>query len=119
MNIRIPILFLAAASFLSPAARRTVTLTWDYDFTGLTLCGPVEKNCLRHFEVGTLNGTAFKTVKSVAFTFGSSGQVTGITASFPFAQISGQSTIAVIMVAHDPKGHRITSDPTLCSAPLP
>lgn len=118
MNIRLPLLFLIAASFVSPAFRRTVTLTWNYDFTGTTLCGPTGKSCLRHFEVGTLNGTAFNTIRSVALSPGSKGPVTGITASFPLAQTAGHSTVAVIMVAHDPQGHRITSDPTLCSAPI-
>ncbi len=107
---------LLAFLLVGMAQASTVGVTFTYNFTGLAICsGTVTTNCIDHFEAGTLSGGTFTSSVSVPVPAGASGTVTGIAGSFTLNSF-GQQVIAVVAVAKNGSGARVTSDPALCQA---
>lgn len=119
MKLRIACLFLVA---ILPVMANAATLsgTFPYTFAGSTVCSStVTSNCLDHFEVGVLVGTAFNTVvtvpipaSAVSGTSATGGPVIVTVPPFTFNIAFGQTQLAVIVVAKDGVGNRVTSDPS-------
>jgi len=108
-------LLLGILVFIAVGARAaTVTLTWNYDYTGLTLCSATATtNCLDHFEMD--NSTSGKPVliAAVANPANASGKVTGISGTFQTSAF-GSQVLAVTAVGRDGSGNFVSSDWTKC-----
>ncbi len=65
--------------FMAVGARAaTVTLTWNYDYTGLTLCSATATtNCLDHFEMDDASSGTPALIATVANPANASGKVHG------------------------------------------
>lgn len=112
-------LTLVLVSFPASAKASTITATFAYDFTGGVACSAtVTTNCYQQFEIGILVGAALSTQAVVPMPALAvpSGPVANITGGFSFAGGFGTQTVAVIVVAKDSTGARVTSDPTKASA---
>ncbi|MBS1851334.1 MAG: hypothetical protein JST79_10510 [Acidobacteria bacterium] len=106
--------FLLAMYTCSQAS--TVTLSWSYDYTGLTLCsGTVSKNCLDHFEMLDATSGTPALLGTVANPANASGKVSAITGTFQTSNF-GQRIFAVTAVGRDNSGNFVSSDWSKCQA---
>jgi len=92
----------------------TVTLSWNYDYTGLTLCSATATtNCLDHFEMDDATSGKPVLIAVVANPATASGKVTGISGTFQTSAF-GQRILAVTAVGRDGSGNFVASDWTKC-----
>lgn len=104
--------FLMMAAVGARAA--TVTLTWSYDYSGLTLCSAtVGTNCLDHFEMDDATSGTPAPIATVANPANASGKVTAITGTFQTSAF-GQRVLAVTALGRDGSGNFVASDWTKC-----
>ena len=102
------LLWLCPALF---AQGKNAVVKFDYDMTGVVRCSAsITTNCLDHFETGLFNSGVITSPTSIPLPAGS-GQVTGITGSFPVS--SNFVVVAVLVVAKDGSGNRLTSAPAI------
>lgn len=108
----LPALFLFLVA--SRACGSTVNLSWNYDYTGLTVCSAtVTKNCIDHFEMHDATAGTPTLIAAVQNPVNASGKVTAITGTFQTSTL-GQRVFAVTAVGKDNGGNFISSDWTKC-----
>lgn len=108
----LPALFLFLVA--SRACGSTVNLSWNYDFTTLTVCSStVTKNCLDHFEMSDATTGTPVLIAAVQNPANASGKVTAISGSFQTSTL-GQRVFAVTAVGRDGAGNFVSSDWTKC-----
>jgi hypothetical protein len=96
------------------ARAATVTLSWNYDYTGLALCSATTTaNCLDHFEMDDATSGKPALIATVANPANASGKVTGISGTFQ-TSLFGQRVLAVTAVGRDGSGNFVSSDWTKC-----
>jgi len=96
------------------ARAATVTLTWNYDYTGLALCSATATtNCLDHFEMDDASSGKPVLIAAVANPVNASGKVAGISGTFQTSAF-GQRILAVTAVGRDGTGNFVSSDWTKC-----
>ncbi len=96
------------------ARASTVTLTWGYDYTGLTVCSAtVTANCLDHFEMDDATSGTPALIATVANPASATGKMTGITGTFQTSGF-GSRVYAVTAVGRDGSGNFVASDWTKC-----
>lgn len=109
--------FLPAVFLLLIASRAcgsTVNLSWNYDYTGLTVCSAtVTKNCLDHFEMNDATGGSPVLIAVVPNPANASGKMTAIAGTFQTSTL-GQRVFAVTAVGRDNAGNLVSSDWTKC-----
>lgn len=108
----LPALFLFLVA--SRACGSTVNLSWNYDYTALSVCSAtVTKNCMDHFEMSDATGGTPVLIAAVQNPANASGKVTAVTGTFQTSTL-GQRVFAVTAVGRDNAGNFISSDWTKC-----
>lgn len=108
----LPALFLFLVA--SRACGSTVTLSWNYDYTALSVCSAtVTKNCMDHFEMSDATGGTPVLIAAVQNPANASGKVAAVTGTFQTSTL-GQRVFAVTAVGRDNAGNFISSDWTKC-----
>lgn len=96
------------------ARASTVMLSWNYDYTGLTICSAmVKRNCLDHFEMHDATDGTPVFIASVANPPDAGGKMVAISGAFQTSGF-GQRVFAGTAVGRDSSGNFVSSDWTKC-----
>lgn len=89
-----------------------VRASWTYDYSHQPACSTQQdKDCIDHFEVLDITNQKFSLIATVPNPSAPFGRVDAISASFSYGPPFGERVIAVIAVAKDSKGARVSSNP--------
>ena len=89
-----------------------VRASWTYDYATQPACSPQRPlGCIDHFEVIDITTQKFIVIATAPNPSAPFGRVDAISTSFKYGPPFGERVIAVVAVAKDSKGARVTSNP--------